>query len=157
MDEFLKFYNKNKKQLFNYLLRMTGDYELAKDIMQESFTRLIEHYRAKALSASLIYTIARNALYDHMRRQKHQTDINKLEAGEQSPDLEHTMMIRQEYRRVISAMSRLKNTEREIIALVTGGDLSYKDIAAITGLSVANVKINVHRARLRLREILKEG
>ena len=49
MNEFPEFYNEHKPRLFNYLMRMTGDYELAKDIMQESFTRYIEHYKEKSL------------------------------------------------------------------------------------------------------------
>ena len=91
-----------------------------------------------------------------MRKQKHRADLNKEERTDQSADLEHTMMIRQEYRQVLSAMKFLKNTEREILALVINGDLTYKDIASITGMSVSNIKVNVHRARVKLREILRE-
>ena len=45
--------------LFTYLMRMTGDYYLAGDIMQESFTRYLERYPKQVPNASLLFTIAR--------------------------------------------------------------------------------------------------
>ena len=40
---------------------------------------------------------------------------------------------------------------------VAGNDLSYREIASLVGISEANVKVKVHRARLKLRKKLKEG
>ena len=156
MNRYREFYNDHKDGLFNYLMRMTGDYELASDIMQESFTRYLEHYRDKPQGVSLLYTIARNALFDNLRKQKRQTDLSG-EEEDQSSDQEAVMMVRQDYQRVLSAMHHLGNTERDILTLVISGDLSYKEIASITGTSVANVKVKVHRARLKLKEVLKIG
>jgi RNA polymerase sigma-70 factor (ECF subfamily) len=135
---------------------MTGDYELASDIMQESFTRYLEHYRDKPQGVSLLYTIARNALFDYLRKQKRQTAFNEEEKG-LSSDQEAAMMVRQEYQRVLSAMRHLGKTERDILNLVISGDLSYREIASITGMSMANVKVKVHRARLKLKELLFKG
>jgi RNA polymerase sigma-70 factor (ECF subfamily) len=135
---------------------MTGDYELASDLMQESFTRYLEHYRDKPQRVSLLYTIARNAFFDNLKKQKRQTAFNE-EKEDQSSDQESAMMVRQEYRRVLSAMRHLGNTERDILTLVISGDLSYREIASITGTSEANVKVKVHRARLKLKEIIYNG
>ena len=66
-------------------------------------------------------------------------------------------MIRSEYRCVLSAMASLEKDEREILSLAAGGDLSYAEIASLAGISEANVKVKVHRARLKLRKIIKEG
>ena len=156
MNRYREFYNDHKDGLFNYLMRMAGDYELASDLMQESFTRYLEHYRDKPQHASLLYTIARNALFDSLRKQKRQIAFDE-EEEDQSRDQEATMMVRQEYQRVLSAMRHLGNTERDILTLVISGYLSYREIASITGTSVANVKVKVHRARLKLKEILYKG
>jgi RNA polymerase sigma-70 factor (ECF subfamily) len=66
-------------------------------------------------------------------------------------------MVRDEYRRVLSAMDALESDERDILALVISSDLSYREIASIAGISEANVKVRVHRARLNLKEILAKG
>ena len=54
-------------------------------------------------------------------------------------------------------MKKLDADEREILALTLTEDLKYKDIASIVGINEGNVKIKVHRARLKLREILQQG
>jgi RNA polymerase sigma-70 factor (ECF subfamily) len=74
-----------------------------------------------------------------------------------SSNQEHALIIREEYRRVIGAMQKLKEDERDILSLVVGGDLSYREIADLTDQSEANVKVKVHRARVKLRDILQGG
>lgn len=71
----LEFYKTHKDKLFAYLMRMTGDYYLSSDIMQESFTRHFEHYGDRAGGVSLLYTIARNTLSDHVRKQRRITQL----------------------------------------------------------------------------------
>ena len=156
MDKYRAFYKTHKDKLFAYLMRMTGDYHLSSDIMQESFTRYLEHYGKQALSVSLLYTIARNSLFDHARRQGRNTRLDR-EQGSCAGDQEHALMVREEYRRVLLALHKLEKKERDILALAVSGDLSYKEIASIAGISEANVKVKVHRARLNLRRILCAG
>ena len=155
--KFREFYEKHKNRLFNYLMRMSGDYELARDLMQESFTRYLEHYRGKPQSVSLLYTIARNALLDNLRRRERTITFNEEEENQGSRDQEQIFLVRDEYRRVLSAMGQLEDAERDTLALVISTSLSYKEIASITGMSEANVKVKVHRARIKLKEILCEG
>ena len=54
-------------------------------------------------------------------------------------------------------MNKLETDEREILALVLTEELKYREIASIMGINEGNVKIKVHRARLKLKEILKHG
>jgi len=157
MDRYREFYNDHNHKLFNYLMRMTGDYDLSKDLMQESFTRYLENYRHRSQSVALLYTIARNALLDHLRRRKHQNQAVLEEVRDPSKDQEQAFLVREEYQRVLSALGHLENTERDILSLVISGDLLYREIAGITGMSEANVKVKVHRARLKLKEILDTG
>lgn len=70
MNSFRKFYSDNKSRLFGYLLRRTGDYHLTADTLQESFARYFERYGRQELSVSLLFTIGRNLLNDHTRKQR---------------------------------------------------------------------------------------
>lgn len=156
MKKYRAFYDAHKEKLFGYLMRMTGDYELSRDIMQEAFTRHLERYGAEGPQVPLLYTIARNALFDVMRRK------GKSEALDERPhpvpeDQEHTFLVREEYRRVMTALDRLEEREREVLSLAASGELSYREIASIAGTSEGNVKVRVHRARMRLRDILDRG
>ena len=160
MDGYTGFYKEHKDKLFAYLMRMTRDYHLSTDIMQESFTRYLEHYEQKAQSLPLLYTIARNLVFDRSRRQGSTVQLGEDQddcSDDSSIDHERVLMVRQEYRRVLSAMHQLEKDERDILALVATSELSYREIAFLAGISEANVKVKVHRARLRLRKILQEG
>jgi RNA polymerase sigma-70 factor, ECF subfamily len=156
MDNFQDFYKRQKNRLFSYLMRMTGDYYLSMDIMQESFLRCLDKYRDKTLNISLLYTISRNVFIDFTRREKRKTPLEQ-DTVDQNADIEKEYGVKQEYRKVMAAMKRLETDEREILALVLTEDLKYQEIAKIMGINEGNVKIKVHRARLKLKEFLSEG
>lgn len=156
MEDFGSFYKNYKKPLFNYLMRMTGEYHLASDIMQESFTRFLERYEHKAPNAALLYTIARNIFLDHFRHQGHRVRFAE-DQTDSSASQEDGLMVKQEYRQVLAALQGLQTDERDILALAISDGLSYRDIAAITDISVENVKVKVHRTRLKLKKIMQRG
>lgn len=156
VDKLSTFYQTHRIKLFYYLMRMTGDYYLSGDIMQESFARLLKHYGPEAQNVSLLYTIARNAVSDHFRKNGRNTELEGDDRRDQSMDPEQLLMVRQEYRKVLAAMQQLESNEREIMALVADGDFSYHEIAQITGVSEGNVRVKVHRARLKLKKILQQ-
>ena len=59
--------------------------------------------------------------------------------------------------RVLAAMQKLAPQERDVLSLVVSSDLSYREIARITGTSEGNVKVRVHRVRVKLRKMMKAG
>jgi RNA polymerase sigma-70 factor (ECF subfamily) len=154
MEPFGSFYQDYKKSLFDYLMRMTGNYHLASDIMQESFTRFLERYGSKRPNAALLFTIARNMFFDHFRRQRQGACLAE-DPIDNSASQEDGLMVKQEYRRVLAALQELKTDEKDILTLAISDGLSYRDIAAITDISVENVKVKVHRARLKLKKTLQ--
>ena len=66
-------------------------------------------------------------------------------------------MVREEYWRVLAAMQQLDEVERDILALAVSSDLSYREISMLTGFSEANVKVKIHRTRVKLRKIIQAG
>jgi len=151
------FYKNNKDGLFAYLLRMTGDYYLAWDIVQESFVRYLDRYRNNSESRSLLYTIARNAALDAFRKPKTTSYDSDVHDRLKNNNPEQHIADRQAYESVLKAIQQLQAQDRELIALVAGGDLSYRQIGKVLDISEANVKVKVHRARVRLKEILSSG
>jgi len=137
-------------------MRSTGDYYLADDILQESFTRYLEKYGKEGPNTALLYTIARNAVIDGHRRQGRDTPLlDEPEFSQPNPEMQ--MLVREDYRRVMAAMQELAPEERDVLALVVSSDLSYREIARITDTSEGNVKVRVHRARVKLRKMMKPG
>jgi RNA polymerase sigma-70 factor (ECF subfamily) len=156
VKNFREFYKLNKGRLFGYFLRITGDYYLSADLMQDSFARYFERYRDKESSVSLLFTIGRNLLFDSFREKKARKSYEEDKPDFQL-DQEHLFLVREEFRRVLSAMQRLHRDEREMLTLAVTSDLSYQEIAKLTGTSKSNVKVKIHRSRLKLRKFLREG
>lgn len=156
MDSYDTFYRENSGRVFSYLLRLTGDRHLAFDFMQESFTRYFSRYRCNGKSCALLYTIARNTALDSFRKRREeriQGDVGVC----REKDPEHQLMDKQEVSRMIAAIQKLNPVDRELIALLAAKTFSYKEIGKLLNISEANVKVKVHRARLRLRDILENG
>ena len=154
--KFRSFYSSYRDKLFGYLVRITGDYHLSCDITQESFTRYLKRYGKREQSGPLLFKIARNALLDYHRKSIRNVRLED-DGGYAQEDPEHHLMIRDEYRRVLSAMQQLGETEREALALVVSSNMSYREIAEITNTSEQNVKVRVHRARVKLKQIIEKG
>jgi RNA polymerase sigma-70 factor (ECF subfamily) len=136
-------------------MRMTGDYHSSSDIMQESFTRYLERYHNRRPNTSLLFTIARNALFDRARNRKRNVLLSE-DPIDGAASQEYGLIVKQEYRQVMAALQQLNENERDILALAISDGISYRDIAAIVGISVENVKVRVHRARLKLKQILQK-
>ena len=137
-------------------MRSTGDYYLSNDILQESFTRYLERYREEKPSPALLYTIARNAVVDGHRKQGRNTrQLDEQEPFLQNPEMH--ILVREDYRRVLAAMQELEQEERDILSLVVSSGLPYREIARIAGTSEANVKVRVHRARVKLKKMMNIG
>jgi RNA polymerase sigma-70 factor (ECF subfamily) len=150
VNTFKDFYSRQRQKFFAYLIRRAGDYNLACDIMQESFARLYEKYTAERFSPQLLYTIGRNLVLDALRKRRHNPsgmeDVELPDDGQ-----EHYIMVRDEYRQVLAAMRHLEDDERDLLSLVVSSELSYRELAEVTGVSEANIKVKMHRARKKLR------
>jgi RNA polymerase sigma-70 factor (ECF subfamily) len=156
VETFGSFYQAQSERLFGYLIRLTGDYQLSSDIMQESFTRYLEHYGHQEQNVSLLFTIARNAVWDNSRKRSQNKELEG-DIKDGAIDPEQQLSVREEYRKVLAAMQQLEKSDRDILALTVSSDMTYRDIAAVTGISEANVKVKVHRTRIKLKKILKTG
>ena len=156
MGQFKDFYRKHRDRLFAYLMRSTGDYHQSSDILQESFTRYLETYSEAEPNPALLYKIARNAIVDGFRKQVRDTElVDEHEQFRRNPEAH--MMVREDYRRVMAAVQELAQDERDVLSLVVSSRLSYREIARITGTSEGNVKVRVHRARVKLKKIINTG
>ena len=136
-------------------MRNTGDYHLSSDILQESFTRYLEKYSEETLSATLLYTIARSVAIDNYRKNKHVVQLN-TEPGNPQTNPERHFMVREDYRRVLTTLQKLSPEERDALSLCISSNLSYREIAQVTGTSEGNIKVRIHRARLKLKKIMTE-
>ena len=156
MENCERLYRENRERVLRFLLHLTGDVELARDLVQETFARYLSRYGRDSEQPGLLFTIARNAGLDALRRRRTST-LPERETADPRRDPEHQLIDRQEMDRVLAAIRRLDDTDRQLVALLATGTLSYREIGRLLDLSETNVKVRVHRARLKLKALMAEG
>lgn len=156
MESCERLYRDNRERVLRFLLHLTGDVELARDLVQETFARYLSRYGRDSEHLGLLFTIARNAGLDALRRRRTST-LPERETADPRPNPEHQLIDRQELDRVLAAIRRLDDTDRQLVALLATGTFSYREIGRLLDLSETNVKVRVHRARLKLKALMAEG
>jgi RNA polymerase sigma-70 factor (ECF subfamily) len=149
-----------------YVYRMVGDYDAALDLTQEVFIKVynsLARYRSEFKFSTWIYKIAHNAAIDHLRRYavREQALVGGFEGERREISIESRRLTpeqeseREERRSEIeSVVQLLPAAYRELIVLRHSHDLSYDEIADVTGLPLGTVKNRLFRAREAMRELL---
>lgn len=154
MDDYEAFYREHRCKLFSYLMRMTADYQLAGDIMQESFTRVLSTYAPEERGLALLFRVARNVALDCMRKNRIYGETGLEQDFADPAGGEKRIMVREEYREMLNGLQKLDKEDRDLLALVASTPLSYDEISEIVGIRNANLRVRIHRARTRLKQIL---
>lgn len=167
-DSFEELVRRYQRPITSYVFRMLNNYDASLDVTQEVFIKVynsLERYSAEYKFSTWLYRIAHNAAIDHMRRnsmakQSIETENAdgayqlQLESPSPSPEQEQE---RSEWRTEIESVVKcLPSAYRELILLRHGQDLSYDEIAEISGLPLGTVKNRLFRAREMMREIFIE-
>jgi RNA polymerase sigma-70 factor (ECF subfamily) len=158
----------HERNVFRLLYRMLGSREEAEDAAQEAFLSLHRHghrFRREARFSTFLYRVAANAALNRRRslgraRAREMELARRHDAGapihSSLRDPEDATHGAQVQRRVQDALQHLPAELRVAVVLYDIEGQSYKDIAEILGIPEGTVKSRIHRARLGLRERLKE-
>ena len=149
--------------IYRVALRVTGDRGVAEDLCHEAFIRLME--RSDLLpnleqSKYWLIRVVKNLSLNHeKRRNRERAAYGKLSRlSVTSADSSEKLAIREETRAdVQSALNALPFNLRAPLVFREYGDLSYREIGAILGITESNVKVRIFRARERLEKTLAEG
>jgi RNA polymerase sigma-70 factor (ECF subfamily) len=170
-DGFEELVRRYQRPIAAYVYRMVGNYESALDLTQEVFIKIygsLTRYRSEYKFSTWIYKIAHNAAVDHLRRHstRAQSLTNQsaegaeydlpLESSKPTPEQEYAGKERRgEIETVVRA---LPAAYRELVILRHSHDMSYDEIAEVTGLPLGTVKNRLFRAREVMRqEFLHRG
>ncbi len=142
-------------RIYNFFNKMVHNKMVSEDLTQDVFIKIIKYKTSykNGNFAAWIYTIARNIFSSYYQKTKkersNEIDDDKLDANEtlvsesNQDDLEHLQ----------KALLKLSNSDRELIVMHRFQEIKYEQIAQIIGSNENAVKVKVHRALKKLKEI----
>jgi RNA polymerase sigma-70 factor (ECF subfamily) len=148
-EAFAIFYGRTNRSLWAYLLRISGRRDVADDLLQESYCRFLAAKLPEmdaAESRSYLFKIATNLLRDRWRHRELPETVSTTEQScEDNP--EATTDVRR-------AFERLRPRERQLLWLAHVEGFDHREIAGLTGLGAASVRVLLFRARRQLASAL---
>jgi RNA polymerase sigma-70 factor (ECF subfamily) len=146
----------------SFLRKVTGRPDVADDLAQETFVRLLQHadrYDEQYPMRTWLLTIARRLSINFGRRMDQQVMSTEYEgrraASDNPADMAAAADARQITRqRLDAALAQLSTAQREAMLLFHQQELSIEDVAQVMEIPVGTVKSHLHRARAALRKIL---
>jgi len=152
LDALSILFTRYKTYLYNFYLQMGMDESNALDFTQQVFYRILK-YRQSYLEGNKfktwIFKIARNVMNKELEKKSWQLmELNEAMTCETD---ESTVEKEEAYHLLHLCINKLSGIDREIITLNRFQGMKYEEVASITGLTVAAIKVRAHRAMDKLR------
>lgn len=161
---------RNQSRLFTYIMFVVRDQDLANDIFQDTFVKVITklqegNYTDSGKFSYWVTRIAHNVIMDWYRQQRNEhiveptedNDLSNLKGNSVMDTCrEHEIVNEQIMRDVKRMMECLPAPQREVVYMRFYQELSFKEIADITGVSINTALGRMRYAVLNLRRMAKE-
>ena len=161
--------NRHRSKVYTYILLTIKNQPLAEDLFQETFIKVIQSlragkYRDNGRFLSWVIRIAHNLIIDHFRKEKQMNSVSnddsevdlfnsKKLSDSNIEELIVNSQIRAEIRTLIN---ELPDDQREVVLLRHYGELSFKEIAEQTDVSINTALGRMRYALINLRKLIKE-
>ena len=152
-EDFERLYTDEAQGLFAFLTYRTGDRALAEDLLADAFERVLrsKYDRRRGSAKTWLYSIALNALRDHMRRVAAEGRAYAKVPDDVPRDPFMGVEVRDELARALQVLSP---EEREAVSLRFGAGLTVPEIATVLDEPLTKIEGRVYRALRKLREAL---
>ena len=161
--------NRYSERLMHYLFSFNGDRKMCEDLLQETFLRVHRNrhsYQRIARFSTWLYTIAGNLARSEYRKRKRRPVYPIHSVSRDNEEYEMTLPdetrppdkltdVTLQYNKIQDALDEITSDFREVVVLRDVQELSYHEIAQITGLPMGTVKSRINRGRNKLQDMLK--
>lgn len=164
-EAFAALFEVHKRRVYSLCLRMTGDTAEAEDLAQEAFLQLfrkIATFRGESAFSTWLHRLVVNVVLMHLRKKGlQQVSLDEPDASQDEP-------VKREYgdddKRLLHSIDRITLSRaidglppgyRAVLVLHDVEGYEHNEIAQILNCSVGNSKSQLHKARLKLRELLR--
>jgi RNA polymerase sigma-70 factor (ECF subfamily) len=165
MRAFETLYSRHRGALYRYLMRQARDGEVANDLFQEVWSRVVmnrSRYEPRAKFRTFLFTLAHNCFIDHCRRTKarpagmgiEDADAADLLPAAEESRPENTLERDEGTQRYRAALATLPPEQRDVYLLHEESDLSLEEIARVTGVGAETAKSRLRYAVAKLKAAL---
>lgn len=161
--------SRNQEKLFTYILFVVRDREMANDMFQETFFKVVSRlqqgkYTANGKFSAWLMRIAHNVIMDWYRQQRAQNivdapkenDLSNVGSTLLESSREGELVNNQVMEDVRRMMSHLPASQREVVFMRFYQQMSFKEIAEATGVSINTALGRMRYAILNLRRMTRE-
>lgn len=160
--------NRHKNRVYAYIQMLVKDDHLADDVFQETFIKVINTlrsgtYKEEGKFIQWVMRIAHNLIIDHFRKAKripfveNSDDYDIFDKIRLPVDsVEERLITEQIHRDVKKLIEYLPEEQREVLVMRHYGDMSFKDIAEVTNVSINTALGRMRYALINLRKLVKE-
>ena len=162
---------RHKERIYTFIISKVRNQELAEDIFQDVFFKVIKSlqkgkYNEEGKFLPWVMRIAHNLVIDHFRKAKRMPILGKLKSdddfdifdiisnGEQTS--EYTMMEGEQHEQLKKMVQELPEEQRQVLIMRHYEELSFKEIAEKTGVSINTALGRMRYALINLRKIMEE-
>ncbi len=160
---------RHKQRIYTQIYLFVKDHDLAEDIFQEVFIKIIDtlrkgKYNHEGKFLQWAMRIAYNLCVDHFRRSKRRTKVSASETFDifdvlevKDDNMETTMIKSQTYSKIRQLVDMLPEEQREVVILRHYADMSFKEIAALTRVSINTALGRMRYALINIRKLIEEN
>jgi len=152
VSDFNRCVDQHADNLYRFILKNIRDKEKARDLVQDSFEKLwmnVEQVSAEK-AKSYLFTTGYRKMIDQTRIDKRMVAWEETGSGKFAHEEQYTDL----REKLDKGIARLPADQRSVVMLRDYEGYSYKEIAGVTGLSEAQVKVYIYRARVFLKEFV---
>jgi len=160
---------RHKQRIYTQIYLFVKDHDLAEDIFQEVFIKIIDtlrkgKYNHEGKFLQWAMRISYNLCVDHFRRSKRRTKVSPSETFDifdvlevKDDNMETTMIKSQTYAKVRQLVDMLPEEQREVVILRHYADMSFKEIAALTRVSINTALGRMRYALINIRKLIEDN
>jgi RNA polymerase sigma-70 factor (ECF subfamily) len=159
-DDFERLIDEHQSALIRYAYRMVKNRELAQDMVQEAFIRYMKNppkYGLPRQRASWLFRVTHNLCIDYMKRETKRKEIyDKVEKPKGAQMPAENMIAVESWGKMDRYLQQLSDNQQSVMYLFFQQGKSYKEIEAITDLSLSNVGMLLHRGLRKLKKLMQQ-
>lgn len=160
--------NRHQAKVYNYIMSKIKDIDLANDIFQDAFVKVIQtlkkgHYNEEGKFLPWIMRISHNLIIDHFRREKRMPTLSPTSEfdifdviKDDAKNAENNIIWGQIENDLYKLIEHLPEEQKEVLQMRHFGDMSFKEIADITGVSINTALGRMRYALINLRKLIEK-